>query len=763
MNKSWPLTFISFSCGIGLVYYRAWSVLLIIVLLLIAATVVWRDARPRIWLFIIIIGLGMGYYDCRSLEIPSELPIVKGAEFSGKVQGFPYFDGQKTSFILKTENSSPYQKNIRIVCLFKTDINRGDVVKLRGDLKPPRAPGNPGEFDYPAYLAEQRIYFNLTVKKSNELSLITSASGILKRVDSFRNQGEQLTRQVLPEQESSMLLGMLLGSREGMDDDQYDDFQKTGIIHLFSVSGLHVGFVLLLVGWLTSLARVSKRSRFLIGVSVLMLYGTMVGWPAPVIRAVIMSSLGLLAYYSGRENSLLNAWAISGIIILLLNPDSLFNLSFQLTFLATWGMVYIFPLLRDNFPYQGWGWDLVLIPIAAELAVLPLIAYHFNLLTPVSILTNVLVTYLSGGAVILGFIAFLLAPLLQSFAALFLYPAGLFIEIILYIVEVLKVLPGAFLWVATPAAGLISMYFGAILMGALALNNSQHRGYLVPAAIMVLVFVGSLLIPAGYYNRGWLEIVFIDVGQGDSMLMKTPQGKFILVDGGGSQLYDVGAKTVLPYLHYRGINQLEMIINTHPDNDHLQGLESVAAETEVKYLGVSESTKDRKEYQKLRSIAESRSIPIVPLKTGDQIKLEDGLEIKVLSPEAESYAGKDLNQQSVVMQINYGELSALLSGDIPKEGLPEILKKADSSVTLVKVPHHGSQGSLLPTFYRELQPRYAVISLAADNPFGHPHPAVLEVLAQAGVKVLRTDQDGAVIVKTDGRELTVSCTKTKGE
>jgi competence protein ComEC len=172
---------------------------------------------------------------------------------------------------------------------------------------------------------------------------------------------------------------------------------------------------------------------------------------------------------------------------------------------------------------------------------------------------------------------------------------------------------------------------------------------------------------------------------------------------------------------------------------------------------------DRKEYQNLESIANSHQIPIVPLRTGQFIKLEEGLEIKVLHPEGESFAGNDFNQQSVVLQIKYGGFSALLSGDIPTEIMPAVLKEAESPITLVKVPHHGSKGGLLPAFYHDLQPRYTVISVADNNPFGHPHPAVLEMLAQAGIKVLRTDQDGAVIVSSDGREMTVSGTKTKGK
>jgi competence protein ComEC len=308
------------------------------------------------------------------------------------------------------------------------------------------------------------------------LKLVKQGTGVLKGVDFLRDKGADLIRQTLPARESSILLGMLLGTRDGIDEEQYEDFQKTGIVHLFSVSGLHVAFLLLLITWLTSLMRMSARGRFFTAAAILLLYGTMIAWPECVIRAVLMGILGLLAYYSGRENSLLNALAISGLVILIINPNAIFLISFQLTMLATWGLVYLFPVLRDHFPYQGKLWDLLLIPVAAELAVLPLIAYHFNMFAPVSIITNILVSYLSGVAVVCGFISLLLAPAIPAGAAIFLYPAGLCVEIILYIVELMKTVPGGFIWVAAPGVILTALYYAALLMGCRGLKRAGAVG-----------------------------------------------------------------------------------------------------------------------------------------------------------------------------------------------------------------------------------------------------------------------------------------------
>lgn len=759
MCKTWPLTLVGFAGGTAMAYCQLWLLLLLIIVLLLTCAALYPQHRPRTWLVMITIVLGAGYYNWVSPPPPAALPVQAGMELAGTIQDIPYYNGENTSFTLKCEVPAPYREKIRVVCLYQCQYQRGDTIKLEGDLKPPPKPGNPGEFDYSSYLAYQGIYYNLTVKAAGQAGLIKPAAGPIKWIDSFRSRAELLTRESLSQPEAAVLLGMLLGGRAGMEEEQYTDFQKTGIVHLFSVGGLHVGFLLLLTAWLCSLAGFGHRGKFWVGVCFLLVYGTMVAWPPPVIRAVLMGILGLLAYYSGRENSLLNALAISGLVILLINPANLFNLSFQLTLLATWGLVYLFPLLRERLPFKGWGWDMILIPITAELAVLPLVAYYFNLFTPISIFTNILTTYLAGGAVILGFMAFLLAFFLPSLAALFLFPAGLLIEGILFVVQWTKSIPGAYVWVAAPAAGMIVLYFIAMWAATEALKKQARRRYMLWSGTLGLIFFTSLLLPASFYNRGCLEIVFIDVGQGDAALLKTPQGRFILVDGGGSQFYDVGAKKVLPYLHYRGIRSLDMIINTHPDIDHMQGLESVAEEMNVNCLVLPASIADSEEYLPLRTTAAYKHMPVYTVVSGQQLDLEEGLEIKVLNPPDKIYEGQDFNRESIVLQVKYRDFSALLTGDLPAETMPQLLEEVDLPIFLVKVPHHGSKGSLWPDFYRKLKPHYAVISVGENNPFGHPNAGVLETLAREEIKVLRTDRDGAIVVRSDGRNLTISRTK----
>ncbi|MDD2587141.1 MAG: ComEC/Rec2 family competence protein, partial [Syntrophomonadaceae bacterium] len=259
------------------------------------------------------------------------------------------------------------------------------------------------------------------------------------------------------------------------------------------------------------------------------------------------------------------------------------------------------------------------------------------------------------------------------------------------------------------------------------------------------------------YNRGVLEVVFIDVGQGDSTLLKTPGGKFLLIDGGGSDFYDVGTRKLLPYLHHRGIRELFMVINTHPDTDHLQGLEKVVAELPVKCISLPASLVGADEYSNLKQAAQGRNIPLVPLQSGHELNIEKGLEMRVIYPDADKYAGRDYNEQSLVLDTRMGNFSILLTGDATTESLQKILNsRTVKPVTIVKVPHHGSKGSLLPEFYEKANPLYAVISSGKNNPFGHPHQSVLDMLEQNQIKILRTDLQGAITVETDGKGLKVN-------
>jgi competence protein ComEC len=753
MPLSWFEVFIVLAASACFSYYAFWPLFILPFLFLLAGGIWGGKYSLRSYSALALFLMAVLFFNWMQMPVPLDLRIQDGVVLTGRVETVPEFDGNRSSFVLKSKEPERAMKKIQVFCNFEAAVQKGEEISLRGDLKLPRPPGNPGEFDYPRYLSYSGIYYLMSVKEKNAIAVISAPGRSECFFAAIRNSGEKIIKDRLPAPEAAILLGMLLGKTDDMAPEQYRDFQKSGIVHIFSVSGLHVGFFLLLMACLTSLCRMSPGMKLVVTGIFLLLYASVVAWPVSVIRAVIMAIVGLLAYYSGRENALLNGLGLAGTIIIVSDPFALFKISFQLSFMATWGLLYLFPLLKKRLQYTNRLWDLLLIPLSAQLAVLPLTAYHFNLFSPVSLLSNVLTSYLSGACVILGLLALMLAAVWPWLAGIFLYPAGFFIELIMGLNSAVLKLPLAFWWVATPCFILIIVYYLGLLLLALSWSkNYRKRGFGYTGLCLILLFILLISLPASLYQQGVMELVLIDVGQGDSILLKSPGGKFVLVDGGGSHYSDPGSKKLLPYLHHRGIRKIDVIINTHPDIDHLQGLEKASKGLSVAHIALPYCFKEAEEYEELKGIAARKNIPLIFLKSGQRLSLEKGCELTVLYPEGELYYGNQYNNKSLVLNCQYGAFSFLLTGDVEKEGMQELLQQGKlGTSTVLKVPHHGSKGSLLPEFYRELNPRWAIISAGANNSFGHPHASVLKELQEQGIEVLRTDEDGAIVFQSNGR------------
>ncbi|MEN6348535.1 MAG: DNA internalization-related competence protein ComEC/Rec2 [Syntrophomonas sp.] len=760
MISPWFVTFIFLAAGISIAYNHLWLAALVVSTVLVLFANFERKYARQVLTGIAVLGISILYFCWVEVPLPLDLQPQNNVIVRGTVESEPSFDGEKSRFVLHTDSSDIYKQKLQVSCYFNAKLQKGEMVQLRGSMKAPPDPGNPGEFNYPRYLSYHRIYYLFSVKQEHQIKVLSPPGLMQRKITSVSSKTENLIRDVLPADEAAILIGMLLGNVEGMDENQYSEFQKTGIIHIFSVSGVHIGFLLLLCTWFTSLLKLSRKANFFTCLFLMLLYGTMVGWPVCVVRSVLMATLGLIAYYMGRESQLLNSLGLSGLIILIVDPYALFTISFQLSFLATWGLIYLFPLVKKRLNYNNRIWDLVLVSLCAQLAVIPLIAYYFNLFSPLSLLSNLLTTYLSGFAVILGFLTLITGGVLPVLGSFLLYPAGLSIELILILNKFVLNLPGSYFWVATPPVLLTVCYYGGLLSIIKYWQDGDQRRYLLPGLALISIFLVYIFIPATVFNYGLMEAVFIDVGQGDSILLKSPAGKFILVDGGGSELYDVGSGKVLPYLHRRGIRKLDLVINTHPDTDHLQGIEKVVEEMDVGVIAIPCSLKDSEKYVGLKRTAQRKSTGFVTLKKGQTIRLEKGMNIKVLYPDGKAFSGDQFNDQSLVLRVDFDKFSMLLTGDVGSDVLQTLVKDMRArNVTVLKIPHHGSKGSLWPDFYEKARPQIAVISVGANNIFGHPHSSVLKALQERGIRILRTDTNGAIVITSDGKSMELESTK----
>jgi competence protein ComEC len=749
MNQAWFRTFIVFALAVALSYHRFWGWTAALALLLLLGALFKKEQAWAALSCLMVLAAGCAYTELVVLRPPVD-DATGSAQVSGTIVSRPRLADGRCSFVLETDEPGPYQKRLQVFCYFNADLRKYQRVLMQGEMRRPDRPGNPGEFDYAAYLEYEQIYYLLTVKEPEDLKTTGSGDDWPGFLEGYRARSTALIKNVLPADAASIFCGMLLGDVSGIDPDEYQEYQKTGIVHVFSVSGMHVGFLALLCSLLFKRLGFSKRGVLVGSLAILVLYATLVDWPSPVARSVIMAALALTALYAGRENDLLNSLGWSGLIILLHQPTALFQISFQLSFLAAWGLVYLYPRWRKALPDKGRWMDWLLIPLAAQAAVLPLIAYYFNILSPVSLIANLFLSYLAELVVMIGFLFLLLGVLMAPLGALMLQLAEVLIDIIRWGNHLILQLPGAYLWVAAPGPAAIGIFYTGLYL----LTRARGSTRMGAGLICVGVFLIVICLPASFFNRGQMEVVFLDVGQGDCILLKTPRGKFILIDGGGSAFSDVGGRKVIPYLRHRGIRQLYWAVNTHPDADHLVGLQRVVREIAVETVCVPANLAGADVYKAWRKEMNSRGAAWKGLARG-QVLQEGAWSLEVLYSGKEA-ADKEYNNHSLVLVCKMGDFSVLLTGDVDEEVLRGLDREGKlRPATVLKLPHHGSKYSLYPPLYSKTRPRYGVISAGKRNIFGHPSPLVLEAMQDEAIEALRTDLVGAVTFRSEGRGFAV--------
>jgi competence protein ComEC len=733
-------------------------------LLLCAAGILafWRYTRERkqsVYLLLAFLA-GAIYYPLRVPALPDNLVDLPATTVAGVVTQLKITD-EDLRFICVNRSADWPVRKIRVQINFPCELENGAVVRLRGDARLPGVPRNPGEFDYPVYLARQGIYYTMSLRQSSNIEVIAPADPTW--LTRYRRQVTDLLGDTVTEEENAILLGMVLGDIEQMPEEEYEMFQQVGIAHLLAVSGFHVSFTMGLIFALLTRLAVGKRVTVLVCGVVVCLIGALTGWTISVERAVIMTILGLIAYYFGREKSVLEVLGLTALLLWIRNPADLMTISFQLSFLAVWGLIYIYPVVRQIAP-PGKILDALFIPLAAQLATWPVVLYHFNLFSPVGIIADILTTYLSCVIIISGLAGILLLPLSVFLGTVVIWPAALASHLLVGIAQWLQSIPGGFTWLRSPQPVLIALYY-LLLAGIIYLGQEETVFLKTRRRAATGIFVSLLALwllwlwlPADFY-RHQLSLTFIDIGQGDCLLIRTPHNHFILVDGGGSESYDVGKKTVLPYLRRQGIHRLSWIISSHPDTDHLKGLEPVAEYLTVERIGVPAALNDAPEYDTLK---QTDSLWI-ELQAGQAFWLDEEVRVEILFPTPQTPAD-NYNEASAALLLRYGRFAYWTGGDLGSKGLHEMLQlRPLDAVTVIKLPHHGSKNSLSPELYAALQPTLAIAQAGLHNLYNHPHPDVMAAMAERDIQVLNSQVCGQIILQTDGQNLSVSTFLSEGK
>lgn len=686
---------------------------------------------------------------------------LAGREIQGQgyIQSYPRQGTYNRTFIVSLEKLSAdgraiegLDKLLLNVTLGqgKSEFWPGDEVQFSGRLTIPNQATNPGQFDYRRYLANQQVFYEVRCSQGD--CLVTNTGQGLRTIAAHgRARVAKLLSEILPSEERALIMGLLFGDISEMDSREMAAYQRAGVSHLFAVSGFNVAFVLGILWFVLALFRPSPLVRLGLALPLLLGYYFLVGWSPSIVRASLMAFLALTALSLGRKKDIYTALAGAALVILLISPGELFQVGFQLSFLTTLGLAYLTPWLQDR------GLGKYLAPaVAAQLSSLPLIAYYFNLISLVAPFLNVIAALVSGLVTVLGLIGTLLTwsiPLLAK-------PVFLTCGLLMYALSRFIIWCSGFNWavVVVPSPSLLIITLSYFFLAGLPYyRRYRYRILLIPRSLKIVVVgaLGLTLLISCLARPDLLQVTFLDVGQGDSILIQTPGGQRILIDGGGTpeSSFAVGERVVLPYLRKQGIGKLDAIIMSHNHLDHSEGLLEILPLLNITSFYMPPAEPVNQVDSMIRSLCMENDIRLVELTAGQKIRLEDEIEMEVLHPVAGD--GTIGNNHSLVLRLVYGDSEWLLTGDIEKEVQERLLKGApEFQADILKLPHHGSISSYLEEFYQEVSPQ-AVIASAGSNLFNHPHPQVVKYFTARGIPVYMTKINGAIITKSDGKSIKI--------
>ena len=654
----------------------------------------------------------------------------------------------------------------------------GDRIRIVGELgEPPTF----ADFDYRDYLAGQGIF---AVSYYPEATLVGEGEGwgLLRVLASVRAALSRSLGRSLPEPQAALAQALLLGDRGGIPQDLRDAFSRTGTSHLLAVSGLHVGLVLALLTWV-SVAALGRRRHFylILPFVAIWLYAALAGFAPPVLRAAIMGSFYLLGLGVGRQRSSIVFLALSAVGLTVWEPVMLISVSFQLSFLAMIGLFQVAPLLEPPLArVVGDATDSrwrratiggVAAGVGATLATWPLVAYNFHIVSFVGVFATVLA--LPAMALVI------FTSLLTVLGGFFWEPLGLLVgwgawpwsSYLVALVGAFDLLPFASVELGRVAPLLVWAYYGAgiallagvrgrrlfgLLPAARGRRGGGSRRWGIAIAVLIVANLGVwswALLPA----NARLTVRFLDVGQGDSILIQAPNGRRVLIDGGPSgKVLERELGGVLPFWD----RSIDLVVLTHPHRDHLAGLIDVVERRPVGSVLVSGSVSETPTFAEWREVVGRRGVPLVTAEAGQRVELGNDIRLEVLHPPARLLreTGTDFNNNSIVLRLTYGEASFLFTGDV--ESIAEaylVSQRASLMADVLKVPHQGSATSSTVPFLAAVDPLVAVVTVGEENSFGHPSAEVLARLeGQVGENLFVTARDGTVEVSTDGRRLWVA-------
>jgi competence protein ComEC len=671
----------------------------------------------------------------------------------------------------------------------------GDLVTVRGSIRPFRNFANPGGFDYARFMKRKGLMASLYCRGPDFFLEKTPLSPpwtirFIRGISRLRNDFSLHIQSAVKDQNSAaMLNALVLGKRKMLTTDLQNTFSRSGAAHVLAISGLHLSIVATLFFFLFQkffslfiplLVRgLARKGAALMTLLPLAGYALISGFSPATQRALIMVSVVMFSLTMERENITLNSLAAAGIGILIFQPGALFSISFQLSFAAVFFIISGLELARRHgFPSLGHIIfnKIVLFFLVSLLAIAgtqPLVMRYFNMASFAGMFTNgVTIPVVGFGVLPLGLFSLLLFPISTTLSAGCLVLAGVVATPCIAFLTWVCHVPGAWSRTVTPDMLYLVAWYLVMLAIYMVLRGWEKKWAILLGgmAFLLVVCKGTLDVRERFFNQT-LGITVLDVGQGNSALIHLPGGSCFLVDGGGfssNSMFDTGRYLVAPYLWRQNILTLDGVVLTHPEADHMNGLLYILENFRVKLLYKNEDYRQTRGYKRLMALAKSRGVIVHRVDpTGEVMVMGQDVTLRFFPGFSGEVSGgkqqKNYNDNSLVLGVKFRAFSMLFAGDIMVRreavlssipGPGEYLKS-----TLLMVPHHGSSTSSTSAFLDRVQPEMALVSCGWHNRFKFPHSRVLGRYQERKIPFLRTDWDGALHIVSDGKKWHVQTTR----
>jgi competence protein ComEC len=740
-------------------------------------------------LFFITLFAGNYLYTCQRPDYDEqELSFYNGSEnihLKGKVKRDPEPGDKNTrlqidvSSVLVDEEWRNVSGTALVFVPVYSDYSYGDLLLIEGS---PETPPQLDDFDYETYLARKGIYSTIYYPK---IAVLDTGTGIkpMEWIYAFRNGLVEVIDKTLPEPHASLTKGIVLGMRSTIPSSTRDEFSHTGTAHLLAISGLHLTII---AGILVSLGiRIFGRKGYVyvwMTIAAVWIYAILTGMNPPVLRSVQMISLFLAAELFGRQRSSIIALFFAAALMSGFNPKIVWDPSFQLSFTAMTGLILIFPLLQSlsrrviisRFGETGTLSgitttiaDSFSVSISAIIAVWPLIAYYFGIISPIAPVATFFTLPALPGVIITGFLSGVTGLIFLPASQVLAWILWVFISYILLVVKAFTLIPV----VENQSIGVLPVIlYYMILIFILwyfyrkkknTETSVSSAGFisLVPNKwIVIPLLVLSVFTSVFAFSMpdGKLHVNFLDVGQGDAILV-SKDSRQVLIDGGpGPQAVTTALGKEMPFWD----RSIDLVVLTHPDADHITGLIEVLRRYEVKQVLFPDMDVYTGLYTEFIDVIEEKEITMVPAEAGQRIRLSKDIYLNVLNP-VRGIQYSDMDNNSVVLYLESGTMSYLLTGDIMKEAeYGMLLRRAVEESTVLKLAHHGSASSTTSEFLNVVNPSIAIISAGKDNRYGHPDEDVLERLEMTGnISIFNTGIHGTIEFISDSKNVWVKTEK----